>query len=761
MYLLNIALLLLVPGSLSVLGLLVYLNNPKGATNKLFLLMAASSAASAAGVYAAELSSSSEAAFFWVKFTMVAASWASPLIFLLVYNFPKDKFIISRWVVAAEVALASFFSIAAVTNLLYSKITYTPNGDLEQTLGPILPFFGVAFLAHLTAVGFRLFKKIKKSIGIEKEQFKYLAYGIILMLIFVGVFDIYFILILGINDFTGLGVVSFLFFEGAIYYSITSHRLLDIRLVVARTVAYSLMATVLFAVYATAAVIITSVLLKTPTRIEQLALFSVLTVVVAFTFQPLKSLFEKFTDNIFFKDRYDSSKLLTALTKIMATTLGLEKLTEKLIIKMLPNIRVGKGAFVLLENGKVSNVINMGFPKETKFTTPDILALLETERILIFDELKNEKLKTIMRDLSINVSVPLKVSTEEHGVLLLGHKLSGEIYSIQDIKLFEILAPEISIAIQNAKAYEEIRKFNITLQKKIDQATSDLRHANEKLKELDKLKDEFMSIASHELRTPMTAIKSYVWLALHGKSQEKDKKVRAYLDKVFESSERMINMINDMLNVNRIETGRMKLDIIPVSVWKVAEQVKDELSAKAAESKLEIVIKKDNIVPLLMSDRDKLIEIFTNLIGNALKFTPKGGKITVTAKKMGTMVEIQVSDTGVGIAKENIDKLFKKYGRLNESYATVSSSTGTGLGLYITRQYLEKMGGKIGIASILGKGTTFTFSLPIAAGKDLLLHEREEVQPSGVILNPKLAKDPRFLKAVVKAETSRLTKQKT
>ncbi len=761
MYLLNIALLLLVPGSLSVLGLLVYLNNPKGATNKLFLLMAASSAASAAGVYAAELSSSSEAAFFWVKFTMVAASWASPLIFLLVYNFPRDKFIISRWIIAAEVALASFFSFAAVTNLLYSNITYTPNGNLQQTLGPILPLFGIAFLAHLIAGGFRLFKKIKKSIGIEKEQFKYLAYGIILMLIFVGVFDISFILILGINAFTGLGVVSFLFFEGAIYYSITHHRLLDIRLVVARTVAYSLMATVLFAVYATTAVIITSVFLKTPTRIEQLALFSVLTVIVAFTFQPLKSLLEKITDNIFFKDRYDSSKLLTSLTKIMATTLGLEKLTEKLVIKMLPNMRISKGAFVLLEKGKVSNVINMGFTEKIKFTTPDILALLETEKVLTFDELKNEHLKTIMRDLSINVSVPLKVSNEEHGVLLLGHKLSGEIYSTQDIKLLEILAPEISIALQNAKAYEEIKQFNIKLAKEVERATSDLVHANEKLKELDKLKDEFMSIASHELRTPMTAIKSYVWLALHGKTQEKDRKVRVYLDKVFESSERMISMINDMLNVNRIETGRMKLDIIPVSVWKVAEQVKDELSARAAESGLELIIKKDNIVPLVMSDKDKLIEIFTNLIGNALKFTQKGGKITVSAQKAGTMAEIQVSDNGVGIDKKNLDKLFKKYGKLNESYATVSPSTGTGLGLYITRQYLEKMGGKIGVESTKGKGTTFTFSLPIAAGKDLQLHAKEEIQPSGVILNPKLAKDPKFQKAVVEAEISRTTKKKS
>ena len=148
-----------------------------------------------------------------------------------------------------------------------------------------------------------------------------------------------------------------------------------------------------------------------------------------------------------------------------------------------------------------------------------------------------------------------------------------------------------------------------------------------------------------------------------------------------------------------------------------------------------------------MSDKDKLIEIFTNLIGNALKFTKKGGNVTVSAEKEGNMVNVNVTDTGVGIATENIDKLFKKYGKLNESYATASPSTGTGLGLYITKQYLEKMGGSISVKSTLGKGTTFTFSLPVATGKELVPSEEHEEQFQGIILNPKLIKQPDAEKA--------------
>jgi signal transduction histidine kinase len=357
--------------------------------------------------------------------------------------------------------------------------------------------------------------------------------------------------------------------------------------------------------------------------------------------------------------------------------------------------------------------------------------------------------------IGVEIVVPLVVKGRLSGAMFLGEKLSQDIYSNADIRFLEILSHQAALSLENAKLYEEQKLYGVRLTKEVERATGDLRHANERLKELDKLKDEFMSIASHELRTPMTAIKSYVWLILHGKHEEKDPKVRDYLGRVYDSSERMIAMINDMLNVSRIETGRLQLDIVPVSVWKVAEQVKDDLSARAGEAGVEVIVKKDKLAPLVMSDKDKLAEIFTNLIGNALKFTRKGGKVTVDAQKTDNMVQVSVADTGVGIAKENIGKLFRKYGRLNESYATASASTGTGLGLYITKQYLEKMGGKISIESELGRGTTFTFSLPIATGKDLAKHEKEEEKPTGVILNPKLAKKLGLQREAVKTELSR------
>ncbi|MDP2721039.1 MAG: HAMP domain-containing sensor histidine kinase, partial [bacterium] len=187
--------------------------------------------------------------------------------------------------------------------------------------------------------------------------------------------------------------------------------------------------------------------------------------------------------------------------------------------------------------------------------------------------------------------------------------------------------------------------------------------------------------------------------------------------------------------------------IVPVSVWKVAEQVKDDLSARAAETGVTVEIKKEGFAPTILADKDKLAEIFTNLVGNSLKFTKKGGKVTVSANKKGDVVEVSVTDTGVGIAAENISKLFKKYGKLNESYALTAPSTGTGLGLYITKQYLEKMGGVISVQSVFGQGTTFTFTLPVATGKELAQSEEPEESLPGVVLNPKLFKRAEMKKA--------------
>lgn len=259
-----------------------------------------------------------------------------------------------------------------------------------------------------------------------------------------------------------------------------------------------------------------------------------------------------------------------------------------------------------------------------------------------------------------------------------------------------------------------------------------LQVANEKLKQLDQLKDDFVSITSHELRTPMTAIKSYAWMALHKSDVPLSDKVEKYLIRVLLSTERLINLVNDMLNVSRIESGRIEINPEPVDLLSLVKDIVDEVYySKSAEKNIRFEILESRI-PKVFADPEKLREVFLNLLGNAVKFTPTGGTITISFFTDGKTVETSIKDTGIGISKEDLGKLFNKFGKLESSYAALSSSGGTGLGLYISKNIIELMHGRIWVHSAgLGKGAIFTFSLPVANAEILAHADQFRVRAKG------------------------------
>jgi len=262
---------------------------------------------------------------------------------------------------------------------------------------------------------------------------------------------------------------------------------------------------------------------------------------------------------------------------------------------------------------------------------------------------------------------------------------------------------------------------NVMLYQTLKDTSEKLAVANQRLKELDQLKDDFVSVASHELRTPMTAIRSYVWMALHKSDVSLSQKLEKYLYRTLVSTERLINLVSDMLNVSRIEAGKIEINPKPFSIVELTKDVMEEVKIKAGEKRLQLLVLEHSL-PQVFADPDKVHEILLNLIGNALKFTYPGGAITVDFFTDGKTVEVSVKDNGLGIARDDLSKLFHKFSRLDNSYTAVSTSGGTGLGLYISRSLVELMHGSIWARSEgADKGSTFTFSLPIAT-QDILKH---------------------------------------
>lgn len=247
---------------------------------------------------------------------------------------------------------------------------------------------------------------------------------------------------------------------------------------------------------------------------------------------------------------------------------------------------------------------------------------------------------------------------------------------------------------------------------KLEQLTSSLEDANKRLLELDKLKDEFVSVASHELRTPMTAIKSYLWMALNKSPVPLDFTLKKYLDIAYSSTERLLKLVADMLTVSRIEGKRLEIKKEQINLYDLAKQIYEELKITADEHKINFLLEKPEFSLLVFADKDRIREVIQNLVGNSLKFTPAGGKIAINFRENANFVETSVTDTGPGIAPEEQAKLFRKFERVG-SNSQRTQVAGTGLGLYIVKQIVSLHGGTIWVNSEVGKGSTFTFSLPL------------------------------------------------
>lgn len=312
------------------------------------------------------------------------------------------------------------------------------------------------------------------------------------------------------------------------------------------------------------------------------------------------------------------------------------------------------------------------------------------------------------------IAVPLKVKDRVLGSLMVD-RASEHTLNEDDLNLMSTVASQVAIALDNVDAYRQIEELNVGLEAKVRARTLELQAVNEQLQELDRLKSAFVSIVSHELRTPMTSIKGYVENILDGLAGGLTDKQTYYLTRVKLNTERLTRMVNDLLDLSRIEnpdTRRDYLRVAPLSVRDLIADVVESFQPLARERALAVRADRPLSLPFIQGDRDKLLQIFTNLLGNAVKFTPSGGTVLVSTTTDGTgFVTICVSDTGCGIPPHEQIRVFEKFFR----GASVSDEArGAGLGLSIAKSLVELHGGRLWLESEPEKGSRFFFSLPVS-----------------------------------------------
>ena len=277
---------------------------------------------------------------------------------------------------------------------------------------------------------------------------------------------------------------------------------------------------------------------------------------------------------------------------------------------------------------------------------------------------------------------------------------------------FEELLVRLQKVLDEKQRFVRLRDFAAQLEK-----------ANQELRRIDEIKSEFISVASHELRSPLAAIKNAILLILKGKTGEVNETQAKFLSMAERNITRLTNILNDLLNLSRIESGRIQFNFQNIELKETVEFIASSLRAQADAKKIPLEIEAPEQLPSVYGDREKIEQILTNLIGNAIKFTLDGGRILITLKPFprseeaghGDMLSVSVKDTGIGIPKEFQDVIFEKFYQVEGSLHR--SVGGTGLGLAITKRLVEAHQGKIWVESEAGKGSTFTFTLPISKGE--------------------------------------------
>ncbi len=703
-----------------LLGLVVFLRSPKKSSSRWFSLVVFISSLWMIANYFVQVGTVS------LLVNQTANSFAYPLGALSIFSI--YLFSVSFYDKSENKNVQNIVTIFTAILVPLSYTDYVAgtvlreNGDFIFSSGFLLPAYSVGLLL-LLGVTVRRFAKIIRDKTVSqatKTQSKLMVFGFTISILGGIIASTLLPYFTGDYGTARLGPMFMVFFVGFTSYAIIKHKLFDIKLAVARTIGYFLSVLSVALLFASSAFLAINFLTDDELKVtaEQQVLFTIVAVVLAFVFQPVKNFFDKLSNSIFYRDAYDPQEFLDELNKVLVTKVDVEPLLNETVGVIKSHLKSEFCAFSIRKTQYMENRL-IGDDKSIEAKELETIGKLTSHihtSVIVADELEvdNEELKDLLQKNDI-AAVARLVTTVEYdvegvGYLMLGVKRNGSPYGRQDIKMVEIIANELVIAIQNALRFEEIEEFNVTLQEKIDEATKKLRHTNKKLEEMDETKDEFISMASHQLRTPLTSVKGYLSMVLEGDAGEIKPMQERLLSQAYTSSQRMVYLIADLLNVSRLRTGKFVIEPIRTNLATIVEGEVSQLKETAASRKLELVYEKPQKFPDLMLDETKVRQVVMNFIDNAIYYTPAGGTITVELKDKKDAIEYTVTDTGMGVPKIDQQHLFTKFYRAGN--ARKARPDGTGLGLFMAKKVIIEQGGAVIFKSKEGEGSTFGFTFP-------------------------------------------------
>ena len=438
---------------------------------------------------------------------------------------------------------------------------------------------------------------------------------------------------------------------------------------------------------------------------------------------------------------------------IIKTDLALNKAQEELDKKIT-------GLYTLHELGKKINatfniedlfelikqplIFKLGFskalivlkdPSLEKLTTKTYIGYSDDDIKKIEDELNKENLSSSLlkkggftlvnrelekvehEDLLINIfkteaflTVPIVAKDEAVGFILMGNISSYSKVTEGDVELLSVLASQIGTAIENTMLYTELFDSHKALERRVKERTQELARLNEELRIFNVAKSNFVNAVAHELRTPLTSIKGYASILTAGKLGAVQPQQKERLQKIDKHATHLAHLVNNLLDIARIEAGRVQMKMKELSIKELLDSVEDILTPQLKKKNISLKIDSKTKIDLIKADPMQLERVFLNLLSNAVKFTPEKGNIKIAIEQKEDFLEFSVEDSGIGIPKEDLEKVFEEFFRCEN--AQDQKIQGTGLGLSLVKKIIAAHSGKIWVDSALGKGTKFSFTLP-------------------------------------------------
>ncbi|HWT40008.1 MAG TPA: ATP-binding protein [Dongiaceae bacterium] len=554
---------------------------------------------------------------------------------------------------------------------------------------------------------------LKTAGKILRHQIQLILYGLVAASLIGLTFNLL-LPIFGQYHFTQLGPAGATVFIVYIAYSIARYSLFDVRLAIVRGVAYVATFATLVGFYIALATLIAAIFNGAMFTPHQMIFNIVTALIMAVLLPPIKRFFDKLTDKVFYRDNYNTDEFYAHLNKILARTSDLRALLEQSSQLIARTFKTNQAFFFIYVDE--THHVSAGTEDHARLTLDDVQLLDEAVRsnngrFFLETQMDSDNhVRRLMISHRVSLIVPLYRNHVVVGYLFLGERQGGN-YTRRDLKVLGTIANELGIAVQNAQSVQEVRELNASLEQRINVATRELRASNTQLQHLDEVKDEFISMASHQLRTPLTSIKGYLSMLIEGDVGEVTKEQKHLLSEAFVSSERMVRLIGDFLNVSRLQTGKFVIDKRPVDLAQLIEREIEGLGPNASARGITFTYKKPKNIPILELDENKIEQVIMNFADNAIYYSKNEGKVVMTLKKAGDYVEFKVIDHGIGVPKEEQGKLFTKFFRA--ANARKARPDGTGVGLFLAKKVIDDHGGSIVFESEEGKGSTFGFRLPL------------------------------------------------